>query len=73
MLDKKNWYPNIRGFLLNSYFLERKELFSKVKSLKKSVSGKVLDIGCGNKPYKHLFEFECMFRWFCLFEFTRLI
>ena len=58
MINKRDWYPSIRGFLLNSYYLERKELFDKIKSIKNDVSGKVLDLGCGNMPYKHLFSFD---------------
>ena len=41
------WYP---------YYIVRRRLFESVNAIRGYVHGDVLDVGCGRKPYRHLFE-----------------
>ncbi len=46
---------SILGIFFNPFYFTRKELYNSIKGLAPSLGGKVIDIGCGTKPYKHLF------------------
>lgn len=46
------------GFLLNPFFIARSNLYKNIKKLRPFISGKVLDVGCGKKPYKDIFLFS---------------
>jgi SAM-dependent methyltransferase len=48
--------PNYLGFLVNPFFISRKELLSNIKSLGFEITGVTLDIGCGIKPYEKNFH-----------------
>ncbi len=43
------------GFLFNPFFIIRRKVFKQVAKHAPSLKGKMLDYGCGNKPYKELF------------------
>ena len=40
---------------INPFYLIRKSLFKSIRKLAPKLSGKLLDFGCGSKPYKNLF------------------
>ena len=42
------------GILFNPYFFCRKALYLAVRDFGSQLTGKVLDVGCGTKPYKEL-------------------
>lgn len=42
------------AIFFNPYYFSRRELFANVKELGRFLSGKVLDVGCGTQPYRHL-------------------
>ena len=46
------WY----GIFFNPFFLTRKGLFQAIKKNSHYIKGKVLDFGCGNKPYAAVFD-----------------
>lgn len=49
--------PNIVGFFINPFFLTRSRLyFAIVRALRGTQFDKVLDFGCGEKPYDFLFQ-----------------
>lgn len=52
----KYWKPGIKEFFLMSHFLDRLDQYRKLKKFRNEIKGKVLDIGCGTKPYEHLFN-----------------
>lgn len=56
IIKKKDWNPGLIEAFLNSNFLARKELFDKIKQHSGEFSGKILDVGCGTKPYADLFR-----------------
>jgi SAM-dependent methyltransferase len=57
----KQWYhrqtfdPSIGGAFVNPFFLARRELIRSMRRIAYRVRGRVLDVGCGQKPYSKLF------------------
>lgn len=50
--EKKNRFV---AFCTNPFYLMRKGLYLNIKELAPELKGKVLDFGCGSKPYEYLF------------------
>lgn len=50
-----NFYPGFIGMLFNPFFFARRELVKHIRLCATEMSGKLLDVGCGRKPYKKLF------------------
>ncbi|MBU3675643.1 MAG: class I SAM-dependent methyltransferase [Chitinophagaceae bacterium] len=48
--SKSRW-----GMLYNPFYLVRKELYRGIEQHASNFSGHLVDLGCGTKPYKHLF------------------
>lgn len=48
--------PSILGLLTDPNYFSRKELYTAIQNNSKYISGKVLDFGCGTKPYQKLFN-----------------
>jgi SAM-dependent methyltransferase len=48
--------PKIIGIFTNPFYFARKGLYKHISELIKQLNGRVLDIGCGQKPYKALFN-----------------
>jgi SAM-dependent methyltransferase len=57
IIKKEQFDPEFLGIFLNPYYFARKELHRKIKELSPNLTGKILDVGCGQKPYKKLFNF----------------
>jgi hypothetical protein len=53
---KEQFQPSIIGMFVNPFYIARKELFKHISSFSHLVKGRVLDIGCGQKPYYNLFS-----------------
>jgi len=51
-IDKEKFRPGLIGVFINPYYFSRKGLYRAVNNYKDHLSGKMLDFGCGNKPYK---------------------
>ena len=51
------WNPGLKHFLLTPNFLTQKTLYNSISKYKKFINGKILDFGCGEKPYMGLFDF----------------
>ena len=47
--------PGLAGLLVNPFYFARKGLYEAVRDLSGQVTGRVLDVGCGSKPYEKLF------------------
>jgi hypothetical protein len=43
------------GACYNPFFLTRKALYKSIELYALNFSGRLLDVGCGTKPYHHLF------------------
>ena len=57
-LKKEIFQPTWLGAFTSHIFLSRFYLYKKIKILSKHISGAVLDLGCGEKPYQNLFSSE---------------
>ncbi len=53
---EQQFNPGLFGLWLNPFYHARRELFRTVKQLAPQLGGKILDVGCGNKPYMDLFS-----------------
>ncbi|MEK7116780.1 MAG: class I SAM-dependent methyltransferase [Patescibacteria group bacterium] len=54
-IKKQQFNPGLLGVFINPFYLVRRELYRNIFSLAKHIKGRVLDIGCGSKPYQKLF------------------
>ena len=55
-ISRRQFQPDVLGLLVNPFYFARKGLYDSINSLAGHVSGRVLDVGCGNKPYEKLFK-----------------
>ncbi len=46
--------PNLLSVLINPFYFTRKRLYKAMKEMAPDLSGRLLDFGCGSKPYKRL-------------------
>ncbi len=52
LIKKEQFNPGIIGIITNPFYFSRRGLFLAMTELGKDLSGKLLDIGCGTKPYE---------------------
>jgi SAM-dependent methyltransferase len=57
-LRRQSFQPGIAGILFNPFYFIRRPLFLNIKKLAPRLSGRMLDFGCGRKPYENLFNVE---------------
>src|SRR3569833_1571146 len=54
---RQQYDPVLLGIWLNPFYLARKELHREMVRFAPKMSGSLLDVGCGFKPYRELFPF----------------
>jgi SAM-dependent methyltransferase len=52
---RNNFQPGVASLLVNPFFLIRYPLFKSIKKYAPQLTGKLMDFGCGSKPYENLF------------------
>lgn len=52
IIKKEQFNPQIIGIFTNPFYFSRRGLFLAMREMGKTLSGKLLDIGCGTKPYE---------------------
>lgn len=50
------FFPGILGLLINPFYFARKGLAQHIRELAVHITGRTLDVGCGNKPYLSLYN-----------------
>lgn len=55
---KQLFLPNFWSIFINPIFICRKKLSNTIKKHSHHMNGKMLDFGCGNKPYKEFFQVD---------------
>lgn len=55
LIARERFNPRIIGFFINPYFFIRRGLYRGIQSHASKFDGKLLDFGCGTKPYRDLF------------------
>lgn len=53
---KQQFNPGVLGILVNPFYFARKELYRAMVSIAPRMHGRILDVGCGRKPYRELFS-----------------
>ncbi len=56
--EKEMFNPKWFGLFFNPFYTIRKGLYNGIKENAPFLTGQLLDFGCGNKPYKHLFNVQ---------------
>jgi SAM-dependent methyltransferase len=54
-LKRQSFQPGLAGIFLNPFYFIRRDLFVQIRRAAPSLRGKLLDFGCGRKPYENLF------------------
>jgi SAM-dependent methyltransferase len=54
-LKRQQFDPGFLGVFINPFYLVRRSLWKNIRHLAPKLKGRVLDIGCGSKPYEELF------------------
>lgn len=55
-LRRQMYFPGFIGLFINPFFIARHGLARAVKRHSSALDGRLLDIGCGNQPYRELFN-----------------
>ncbi len=53
--SQQNFEPCLIGIFVNPSYFSRKYLYQGVRKYSKELEGRILDFGCGSKPYRKLF------------------
>lgn len=54
-LKRQSFQPGFASLFINPFYLIRRRLFVHIRRLAPALKGKLLDFGCGRKPYENLF------------------
>ena len=54
--NKQQYEPDALGLLVNPFYFARRGLYENMAALAVKVNGKILDVGCGQKPYEKMFR-----------------
>jgi len=57
-LKHQSFQPNIVSIFINPFFFIRYAYFKNIKKIIPQLKGKLLDFGCGRKPFEDLFSVE---------------
>jgi SAM-dependent methyltransferase len=58
LLAQQDFNPGFLGIFTNPFYFARRNLYKQISKLAKEFSGKILDVGCGTKPYRELFNVD---------------
>lgn len=56
--SREMFSPSLLGVFINPFYIIRKKLHEKIMIKSSYLSGKLLDFGCGRKPYENIFDVE---------------
>ncbi len=56
-VENQNFNPGLSGIFFNPFFIARRGLAKNIKQLSSEISGRILDVGCGTKPYESFFNY----------------
>lgn len=54
ILYKELFNPGPLGLLINPFFIARRALYKHIRDLAPQLTGNLVDVGCGSKPYRKL-------------------
>lgn len=50
--------PGLLGLFVNPFYFSRRSLLKEMAGVAIQLRGRMLDVGCGQQPYRHLFEVD---------------
>jgi len=50
--------PGLLGLLVNPFYFSRRSLLKEMAAVATRLRGRMIDVGCGRQPYRHLFEVD---------------
>lgn len=56
--QRQSFFPGLLGIFINPFFIARRALCDAIKETAHAMNGRMLDIGCGTKPYQSLFTVD---------------
>jgi len=56
LYQREQLTPSFFGVFINPFFFAKRELLKAVKKFSRFINGKILDVGCGQKPYRKYFQ-----------------
>ncbi|RYG03411.1 MAG: class I SAM-dependent methyltransferase [Chitinophagaceae bacterium] len=57
-LQFQSFQPGLLSLFLNPFYLIRRDLFRNIRETAPQLKGKLIDFGCGRKPYENLFSVD---------------
>ncbi|MCA0396449.1 MAG: class I SAM-dependent methyltransferase [Bacteroidetes bacterium] len=57
-IKKQSFKPDILSIAINPFYFVRKNLFLSIKKYSPLLKGRLIDFGCGRKPYEQLFKVD---------------
>jgi len=57
-LKQQSFHPSIPSLFIHPFYFIRRDLYQYIKRLAPQLKGKLLDFGCGRKPYENLFNVD---------------
>ena len=58
LFHAQEFFPGFLGIFVNPFFIARRGLVKNIAIVAHEINGRILDVGCGSKPYKSLFDFK---------------
>lgn len=55
-VNREMFLPTYLGLVVNPFYIIRNGLYQEIKRFAPELKGKILDFGCGSKPYRSLFS-----------------
>ena|ERR1700722_5582721 len=55
-LRRQSFQPGLAGLFFNPFFFIRRNLYTNIRRAAPLLKGRLLDFGCGRKPYENLFS-----------------
>jgi SAM-dependent methyltransferase len=55
-LGRQQYNPTLMGMFVNPFWVARYNLHQSMQSYTGAISGRLLDVGCGSKPYRDIFK-----------------
>jgi len=57
-LKQQSFHPSILSLFVHPFYFIRRDLYKNIKRVAPKLKGRLLDFGCGRKPYESLFKVD---------------
>ena len=58
LIKQQSFHPSIASIFIHPFYFIRRDLYKSIKQFAPMLKGKLLDFGCGRKPYEGLFRVD---------------